>query len=572
MRAHLAGLAMILIVTIQIATGPARADAPATRPDGSRFDPQIERVIQLETMDDPLHERGPTPRLHSPARVSVRGAFSSIQVNVDTNGMNVVGDAANEPSIAVNPLDPNQIVIGWRQFDTIANNFRQAGVGHSADGGQTWTADTLDPGNFRSDPVLGVDSAGNFYYHSLQGSFLCDFFISNDGGASWSAPVPAFGGDKNWFTIDRSGGIGDGHIYADWSVAGNPFFPAQFTRSTNGGASFEAPLDIPSDPIWGTLAVDRNGNLFLAGVDSSNFGNHFVLKSTNAQNSAVTPTFTPTAVTLGGSTAVQVTPNPVGLAGQVYVCTDNSTGPHQDNVYVLASVNPIGSDPLDVHFVRSTDGGSTWSSPVRVNDDAAGTNAWQWFGAMSVAPSGRIDVIWNDTRNDPLVMFSELMYSYSTDAGVTWSDNVAISAPFNHALGYPQQNKLGDYYDLVADAAGAHIAYAATFNGEQDVYSLRLVLDCNGNDVHDGDDLASGAFTDVNGNGVLDVCEVGYGDFDGDGDVDLTDFATFGQCFGGANNPPAAGCPAGVDADSDGDGDVDLTDFALFAQNFTGSQ
>lgn len=60
-------------------------------------------------------------------------------------------------------------------------------------------------------------------------------------------------------------------------------------------------------------------------------------------------------------------------------------------------------------------------------------------------------------------------------------------------------------------------------------------------------------------------------DFDGDGDVDLADFATFTQCFGGSFNPPAATCPAGVDADLDNDGDVDLADFALFTQQFTGA-
>jgi hypothetical protein len=60
-------------------------------------------------------------------------------------------------------------------------------------------------------------------------------------------------------------------------------------------------------------------------------------------------------------------------------------------------------------------------------------------------------------------------------------------------------------------------------------------------------------------------------DFDGDGDVDLADFATFGQCFGGPNLPPAPGCPAGVDADLDGDGDVDLADFAAFSQLYTGA-
>jgi len=61
------------------------------------------------------------------------------------------------------------------------------------------------------------------------------------------------------------------------------------------------------------------------------------------------------------------------------------------------------------------------------------------------------------------------------------------------------------------------------------------------------------------------------GDFDGDGDVDLSDFVTFQLCFGGSNNPPAATCPPGVDADLDGDGDVDLADFLIFQQNFTGS-
>jgi hypothetical protein len=62
------------------------------------------------------------------------------------------------------------------------------------------------------------------------------------------------------------------------------------------------------------------------------------------------------------------------------------------------------------------------------------------------------------------------------------------------------------------------------------------------------------------------------GDLDGDGDVDISDFAAFAQCFGGANLPPSGSCPPGVDADFDDDGDVDIADFATFSQNFTGSQ
>ncbi len=97
--------------------------------------------------------------------IVTRGRFSSVQVNTGAGGMNIVGDAANEPSIAVDPLDPNIMVIGWRQFDTISSNFRQSGVAYSHDGGMTWTfSGSLWPGRFGSDPVLGADALGNFYY------------------------------------------------------------------------------------------------------------------------------------------------------------------------------------------------------------------------------------------------------------------------------------------------------------------------------------------------------------------------------------------------------------------------
>src|SRR5688572_32918436 len=80
-----------------------------------------------------------------------------VQVNVNSLGQNIVGDAANEPSIAVDPTNPNRMAIGWRQFDTTASNFRKAGVAYTTDGGQTWTASVLVPNQFRSDPVLRAD-------------------------------------------------------------------------------------------------------------------------------------------------------------------------------------------------------------------------------------------------------------------------------------------------------------------------------------------------------------------------------------------------------------------------------
>ena len=45
---------------------------------------------------------------------------------------------------------------------------------------------------------------------------------------------------------------------------------------------------------------------------------------------------------------------------------------------------------------------------------------------------------------------------------------------------------------MISDNLGANVAYAAMFNGEQDVYFLRTgPWDCNGNEVPDEDDITS---------------------------------------------------------------------------------
>ena len=67
---------------------------------------------------------------------------------------------------------------------------------------------------------------------------------------------------------------------------------------------------------------------------------------------------------------------------------------------------------------------------------------------------------------------------------------------------------MGDYYDMVSDETGADLAYAATFNDEQDVYYLRLWSDCNGNGISDSHDMWSGQARDCNVNAVSDSCEI----------------------------------------------------------------
>ncbi len=412
-------------------------------------------------------DRAAMPR--SKARVGRNERFFYTQVNIDNNGLNIIGDAANEPSIAVNPTNPLILYIGWRQFDTISNNFRQAGHGYSTDGGISWAAaSVIDPGVFRSDPVLAVSADGTFYYNSLSADFDCTQFSSDDVG-TWDDGTFAFGGDKQWMTVDRFSGQEPNPIYLNW----NPDFSkcgGALTRSLDDNLTYDSCYSLPGRPRWGTLTVDASGRLHIIGVGS-------YLRSSNAMNPSEHLTFdlniASDLLIERPRAFVSNSPNPAGLLGQLWIDADRGGNGLDDNVYVLGSVSVEGNDPLDIMFAKSEDAGETWENPKRLNDDP-GDN-WQWFGTMSVAPNGRIDVVWLDTRANPGTFLSQLYYTYSEDGGNNWAENeILVEEAFDPHLGWPNQNKMGDYFHMVSDNDGADLAWAATFNGEQDVYYGRI--------------------------------------------------------------------------------------------------
>lgn len=437
-----------------------------------------------ETPTDPYlpPQATATPAI-SPAYQFDSPTFFVRQVNVDANGHNILNDAANEPSIAVDPTNTNRIVIGWRQFDNIQSNFRQAGFGYTNDGGQHWTfPGPINAGVFRSDPVLAADAEGRFYYNSLTvvngNDYVCSVYRSTGDGI-WDDGTYAIGGDKQWMTIDRTDGPGHDNIYCNWNLSFSSCDTGDFTRSIDKGDSFQNCTAMSPTVYWGNCDVGPDGSVYFAGANGN------VAKSPNAQfaNQAV-EWDTPTFVDLQGENAGSWhgdSPNPVGIIGQSWVATNHSDGPLHGQVYFLQSVAPHNyDDPVDVMFARSTDGGQTWSDPVRINDDDINVPNWQWFGTMSVAPNGRIDVVWLDTRDNPGTLLSSLYYSYSDDGGESWSPNQRLSEAFDPQVGWPNQNKMGDYYHMFSDNEGAHLAWSATFNNEEDVYYGHIMFPQSG--------------------------------------------------------------------------------------------
>jgi Neuraminidase (sialidase) len=81
----------------------------------------------------------------------------------------------------------------------------------------------------------------------------------------------------------------------------------------------------------------------------------------------------------------------------------------------------------EVYHQASTDGGKSWSEPKVLSDDPENQFAVQVIPNISVAPNGRVDAVWWDTRDDPGTRSNDVYYSYSNDDGRTWSANRRIT-------------------------------------------------------------------------------------------------------------------------------------------------
>ena len=109
---------------------------------------------------------------------------------------------------------------------------------------------------------------------------------------------------------------------------------------------------------------------------------------------------------------------------------DKSGGSRDGWLYIVSSqinFSPAGSDP-DVVFHRSSDGGITWSSGIRVNQDPLNNGKNQVFPALTIDESGGINVIYMDNRNSP--DSAQIYLSRSTNGGVNWTDYIVSDHKF----------------------------------------------------------------------------------------------------------------------------------------------
>lgn len=123
---------------------------------------------------------------------------------------------------------------------------------------------------------------------------------------------------------------------------------------------------------------------------------------------------------------------------------DIAVDPTNDNIYVaLGRRTEVEEEDaegwVEPMFLASTDGGESWSDARNLSTDPEGFSAY--FPGISVAPNGRVDVAWHDFRDDPFFepgevgsmgsaegqRWSDIYYTFSTDAGENWSDNIRVT-------------------------------------------------------------------------------------------------------------------------------------------------
>ena len=104
-------------------------------------------------------------------------------------------------------------------------------------------------------------------------------------------------------------------------------------------------------------------------------------------------------------------------------------------VHIVSQVNPSYTGPTsnvitaqaDVAYKQSTDGGRTWTEPKILSDDNPADMFVSVIPMISVAPNGRVDVAFWDTRSDPGIRGNDVYYTYSNDGGKTWSKNIRVT-------------------------------------------------------------------------------------------------------------------------------------------------
>jgi len=292
---------------------------------------------------------------------------------------------------------------------------------------------------------------------------------------------PNFFEDKQWITIDRTFGQTNGNIYIPWARFDADFSQNQIvlSYSHDNGQSYGGPVIVSDGRSvqWPTIAVGMGGEVLVAWYSGYPLGIYTDISydagMTFGTDNLVVPVNTGSTQINGG---ILVFPYPA-LASDV-----NLASPYLGNIYMVFMDQNIND--MDIYFIKSDNGGGSWTAPVRINDDPEFNGADQFHPWISVDETGTIHAIFYDRRLDSNNLLFDLYYTKSEDGGAAWSANERITTVSSDPNQAVTAGLIGEYIGLSAWGGEAQMVWTDTRNGNQDVFSARLsVTGVNGEEV-----------------------------------------------------------------------------------------
>ena len=375
--------------------------------------------------------------------MKVRSVFLLLTIALTANAQHVnvmLGNQRNpnEPSIAINPKNTNQMVAGAN-----LDNYY-----YSDDAGYTWQNNRLFSPQLGvwGDPCIMADTNGSFYF----------FHLSNPIGASWIDRIVCqrtddftvtwtdgtgigLNGtkaqDKEWVAIDPE----NNHIYVTWTQfdnygSANPADSSiiRFSKSYDRGDTWTEPLRlnkiagdcIDSDnTVEGAVpAIGPEGQIYVAwaGPEGILFDRSLDGGETWLDNDIFISD-------QPGGWDFDV-PGIMRCNGLPVTACDLSSSPHKGTIYVNWTDQRNGANDTDVWLVKSTDGGNSWSERIRVNNDEPGKQ--QFFSWMTVDPAnGKIWIVYYDRRNYNDNQ-TDVFLALSEDGGNSFTNFRISDSPF----------------------------------------------------------------------------------------------------------------------------------------------
>jgi hypothetical protein len=417
-------------------------------------------------------------------------------------------NAEVEPWVAVNPTNPNNLVGVWQQDRWTDGGSKGLGTARSTNGGATWAAVAPIPWSTcagstdaeatrATDPWVSFGPSGTAHQIALAldpNGFMTAILASRstDGGATWSAPATLIRDDDLRFFNDKESITADptnaNLVYAVWDRIYKPGqskgFASQLNsfafrgfpylaRSTDGGATWEPARRFSSNAnlftIGNQVVVLPNGTVIDFTDYSTGSGNQganhdwkAVFRSTDHG-----ATWTPKPITI--ATVEEVAHRipdgsfPVRAGGD-----DIAVDPVSGALYAVWTDGRFNDGSHnDIVLSKSSDGGLTWSAPLKVSGNPSGVDAHT--PSVEVNASGQVAVAWYDYRNDvggDTASSTDYWNAISSNGGATWAEQRLTSASFDisKAPVAPASRGyfLGDYMGLASRGSSFGNLYIVT--------------------------------------------------------------------------------------------------------------